>query len=305
MEIRWNDTPRKTWDTATCHAAWPQGWAYGAALEQGGRPVHRAAIVEEGETVGYAQFTGRRFLGCAHVSTCNRGPVWLYDVPEATRQQAYRALRETIPLPWPRGVFITPDAAESEGAALRGARLHQVMSPFSTATLDLTNPEDALLAAMRGKWRNRLRRAEDAAIKVTVTPAKPGGYDGLLADEAAQQRTRRYRTMPPAMVTAWQAQGSAKDGVMVATATRSGERLGSMLFLVHGAGALYHFGHASAAGRAANAHNLLLWRAVRALRKKGVETLDLGGLDTVENPGIARFKLGSGAQVRTLCGTWC
>jgi len=305
MEIRWNETPRRTWDAAMRHAAWPQGWAYGAALEQGGRPVHRAAIVEDGETVGYAQFTGRRFLGRIHVASCVRGPVWLCDAPDAARRAAYRALRETIPLQWPRGVFITPDAPGDEGTALRGARFRQVMSPLSTATLALTRDDDALLDAMQGKWRNRLRRAEDAAIKVTVTHAKPGAYDWLLDEETAQQRQRKYRTMPPAMVPVWQAQGSARDGVMLATATRGGARLGSMLFLIHGAGALYHFGHATAAGRAANAHNLTLWRAIRGLRKRGVETLDLGGLDTVENPGIARFKLGSGARVRTLCGTWC
>jgi lipid II:glycine glycyltransferase (peptidoglycan interpeptide bridge formation enzyme) len=92
---------------------------------------------------------------------------------------------------------------------------------------------------------------------------------------------------------------------MVATAKRGGARLGAMLFLVTGATALYHFGVAGEAGRAANAHNLLLWRAIRALRKRGVETLDLGGLDTIDNPGIARFKLGSGARVRSGCGTWC
>ncbi len=305
MEIRWNETPRKTWDQAMRRAAWPQGWAYGAALAREGRPVHRAAIVEDGETVGYAQFTGRRFLGRVHVSTCTRGPVWTADVGAATRREAYRALRQTIPLPWPRGVFMTPDADGAEDEPLRAARLRQVMSPYSTAILDLTTPDDDLLRAMQGKWRNRLRRAEDAAIKVTITAAKPGAYAWLLEEEAAQQRSRRYRTMPPAMVAAWQVQASAQEGVMLATATRGAEKLGSMLFLTHGAGALYHFGLASAAGRAVNAHNLLLWRMVKALRKKGVESLDLGGLDTVDHPGIARFKLGSGAKVKTLCGTWC
>ena len=78
-----------------------------------------------------------------------------------------------------------------------------------------------------------------------------------------------------------------------------------MLFLAHGATALYHFGIADKAGRALNAHNLLLWRAIRALRRMGVDSLDLGGLDTVDNPGIARFKLGTGARVHSRCGTWC
>jgi len=266
MEIRWNDTPRARWDTEMRHAAWAQNWAYGAMLAQVGRPVHRAAIVEDGETVGHAQFTGRSFFGRVHIATCTRGPVWRCDVGEGVRREAYRRLRETIPLPWPRGIFFTPEAEAGESAALRGARFRQVMSPYSTAMLDLSAPEDDLLRAMQGKWRNRLRRAEGAGMAVTVARA---------------------------------------DGVMLATATRGGERLGAMLFLIHGAGALYHFGIGSAAGRAANAHNLLLWRAIHALRKRGVERLDLGGLDTVEMPGIARFKLGSGARVRTLCGTWC
>jgi len=304
MEIRWNDTPRKTWDRAMHRAAWSQGWAYGAALAAQGRLVHRAAIVDDGETIGHAQFTGRAFFGCLHVATCARGPVWAVEAGEGARREAYRLLRATIPLPWPRGVFLTPDAA-GEDTPLRAARYRQVMSPYSTATLDLTLPDDALMRAMQGKWRNRLRRAEDAAIKVTVTQAKPGGYDWILREEEAQQRARRYRTLPPALVLAWQGQGGAGDGVMVATASRGGERLGAMLFVLHGAGALYHIGVASAAGRAANAHTLTLWRAMRALRKRGIETLDLGGVDTVENPGIARFKLGSGAWVRTLCGTWC
>jgi len=305
MEIRWNDTPRARWDTEMRHAAWAQNWAYGAMLAQVGRPVHRAAIVEDGETVGHAQFTGRSFFGRVHIATCTRGPVWRCDVGEGVRREAYRRLRETIPLPWPRGIFFTPEAEAGESAALRGARFRQVMSPYSTAMLDLSAPEDDLLRAMQGKWRNRLRRAEGAGMAVTVAPVAPGHYDWMLLEEQAQQRRRRYRTAPPGIVTAWQAQGGRADGVMLATATRGGERLGAMLFLIHGAGALYHFGIGSAAGRAANAHNLLLWRAIHALRKRGVERLDLGGLDTVEMPGIARFKLGSGARVRTLCGTWC
>jgi len=304
MEIRWNDTPRRAWDDAMRHAAWQQGWAYGAALASPGWPVHRARIVEEGETVGHAQFSGRRLLKFAHVATCTRGPVWSADVGEDARREAYRLLRETIPLPKPRGIFFTPDAAD-EGAPLRAARFHQVMSPYSTAMLDLTQHDDALMARMRGKWRNRLRRAEDAAIEVTVKMARRGSYDWLLREEEAQQRARRYRALPPALVPVWQEQAGRAGDVTIATATRGGERLGAMLFLLHGAGALYHIGMTTDAGRAVNAHGLTLWRAVQALRKRGIETLDLGGVDTVDNPGIARFKLGSGATVRTLCGTWC
>jgi hypothetical protein len=32
--------------------------------------------------------------------------------------------------------------------------------------------------------------------------------------------------------------------------------------------------------------------------------LDLGTVDTENAPGLARFKIGSGAQIRSLGGTW-
>lgn len=300
MEIEWNTARRRDWDDAARHAAWQQNWAYGAAIAAGGSMVHRATILEGGERIGLAQFTGRTFFGRIHAATCTRGPVWLHDVPENTRREAYRHLRRTIPLPWARGVFITPEAAPEEGETLRKARLCQVMSPYSTATIDLTPGESVLQRSMNGKWRNRLRRAEDSGLTVTRTQR----YDWLLDAETEQQRTRRYSALPPSLVRAWQKLACKADGVEVFTALQAGERVGAMLFLRHGAGALYHIGTANAAGRAANAHNLILWHAIRALRAKGIESLDLGGLDTVHNPGIARFKLGAGGQVRTLCGTW-
>ena len=44
--------------------------------------------------------------------------------------------------------------------------------------------------------------------------------------------------------------------------------------------------------------------AAEELRKTGVQKIDLGTLDTVNAPGLARFKLGSGARAEPLGGTW-
>jgi len=53
-----------------------------------------------------------------------------------------------------------------------------------------------------------------------------------------------------------------------------------------------------------NVHNLLLWQTLLALRSQGVETLDLGGVNTRALPGISRFKLGTGGHLLTLAGTY-
>jgi lipid II:glycine glycyltransferase (peptidoglycan interpeptide bridge formation enzyme) len=48
----------------------------------------------------------------------------------------------------------------------------------------------------------------------------------------------------------------------------------------------------------------MLWRAIEALREKGVRVLDLGGVNTQRSAGIARFKMATGGQVRRLAGTY-
>jgi lipid II:glycine glycyltransferase (peptidoglycan interpeptide bridge formation enzyme) len=77
-----------------------------------------------------------------------------------------------------------------------------------------------------------------------------------------------------------------------------------MLFLRHGTTATYHIGWTSRDGRAASAHNLILWDACARLAARGVRQLDLGIIDTETAPGLARFKLGTGAQPVRTGGTW-
>ena len=73
---------------------------------------------------------------------------------------------------------------------------------------------------------------------------------------------------------------------------------------VHGSRATYHIGWTNCEGRRRSAGNLLMWSAMTRLARLSVTELDFGGLNTRDTRGIARFKLGAGARVKTLCGTW-
>ena len=88
------------------------------------------------------------------------------------------------------------------------------------------------------------------------------------------------------------------------TARLDGETVAAMLFLKHGTSATYHIGWTSPAGRALSAGNLLLTHAAERFGEMGVEIVDLGLLDTETAPGLARFKLGTGAQPLRMGGTW-
>lgn len=303
MEIVTDSLGRRDWHRLAPAPAMQQGWAYGEACAALGSRVLRMEIRQGRETIGLAQVVHRRLLGWLDAFVCTRGPVWMDDTDADAhtdaRAEGLLALRRALGPGRLKGLFVTPDSGMA--TALANARMTRVMTPYSTAIIDLTRPEADLRAAMHQKWRNRLVAAEQAGLRVARADRRPELFRWLLEAEEAQQRRKRYRALPPALVAAWH---QASGDMRVLVAEHGDLNVAAMVFLVHGRQATYHLGWTSDMGKQLNAHNLLLWQGVRKLKAVGVETLDLGGLNTEDIPGIARFKLGAGGQVRTLCGTW-
>jgi hypothetical protein len=307
MHVVWNSHPREQWEQFHHRhgSSLQQSWAYGQALQSLNVRIHRAALVDAGEVVGLAQFMVRRIAGYITLSSCTRGPVWHPALPAAARREAVRLLKQGLPVRPLRATLFSPDEAASPeiDETMRGR--WRVMTGYSTVMLDLTEPLETLRAGLDGKWRNRLVRAEaDAAFSTRVEPNLPEAKR-LLGRETEQRAQRRFQGLPTDFVPAYiEAAPSREQGFAVSYAQSRKETQAAMLFLVHGSTATYHIGWSSDAGRKANAHNLLMWRAIEYLRKLGLQRLDLGGINTRALPGITRFKLGTGGQVLTLAGTY-
>lgn len=174
-------------------------------------------------------------------------------------------------------------------APLRGPGLVPLITPRHHAEWDLSPEPEALRRGLHGKWRNALRRGE----ALHLGQDDPRALADLLAREAEQARHRHYRNLPAGFVAHW-------PGPRVLLHLRhKGVLEAAMLVLIHGAAATYHIGWTSAAGRARQAHRAMLWQAALHLRAAGVRRLDLGAVDS-SNPGLARFKLGTGARLSDL-----
>lgn len=159
-----------------------------------------------------------------------------------------------------------------------------------TALWDMRPDLVHLRAGLSQKWRNRLARAERSGLQFDVKELPPDPNHWLLAKAQDHGQVCGYRNWPPALTAAYAAEPKAT--LLLQTTDKSA----AMLFLRHGRGATYHLGWRSKYA-AVGAHNLLLWQAITALKRDGIEEIDLGILPK-RNKGLCHFKLGTGAQMQ-------
>ncbi len=305
MKVHWEGLNSATWDAAHSQARAPlqQDWAYGASMQMIGVTVLRAMVEDKGAPVALAQFIMRRWGSVLSMALCSRGPVWLQAMSAQDKTHVYKSMRKSLPLKGLRLVLITPEEVRSGSLGLSPWR--RVMTSYATVMLDLKQSPLDLRAGLDAKWRNRLVAAEASEIKVQRMGSNPGQYRWLLDQEEAQRQQRGFAGLPLPFFDAYiQSRKQPDKTVLTMRADLGRDRVAAMMFLQHGQAATYQVGWSNEQGRQLNAHNLLLWQAIAALQQRGIQVLDLGGINTARSAGIARFKIGTGGEVLQLAGTY-
>lgn len=295
----WDRCSRTTWDDLLTRAGQSpieQSWAYGEALK--GTTARRGVVDADGDTVAMVQMFERRILSRARLAQIIRGPVWLTDEPDhrvfAMIKKTFQLRAGTL-LVWMPELVDHPDSI----AAMRNAGLRRMTTGYSSAWVDLTRPADELRRTLHGKWRNALQVAERGGIEVDIRQ-DARDLDWLLGHYEAHRKDRRYAGPSAEFVRAMVQAGPA---FLILRASVGSQPVAGILLIRHGASATYYVGWTAPEGRRVNAHNLLLWRGVLALRDSGALWLDMGGINAAA-PGVARFKVGVGGAFYTLSGTY-
>lgn len=188
---------------------------------------------------------------------------------------------------------------EDAPTAYRTAGYRQILTPAHVALWDLT-AED-LTRAMTGAWRNQLRKAQASNLRI-IENVWTGGDHWLFSNAEALARARRFKTYPTSLLAAFAQTNRGKARLFEAWLGET--PFAACLTLSHGPTATYQTAWTSTEGRSAEAGRLLLHAAALRLRRLGHQTFDLGLVETDHAPGLARFKLGTGAELRRLGGTW-
>jgi Uncharacterized protein involved in methicillin resistance len=286
METR-ESTDETQWEELadTVDAPLSQRWLYGEAAKRIGRDALRFVILEGKTPIALAQVLTRPLIG-TQISIALRGPLFLKPAPgKATERAVVHSLRCALPF----GLkLMSPDSR------LPGTLGHLgLTTPPEVVELDLRPSLSDMRLSLNGKWRNALKKAESSNLCVTRLAPSPSVLLPYLLLEKHQQAQRRYRGLPPEFALALQ--DVAPKSLRLFEVEDA-----FMLFILHGTSATYQIGHTGPRGRTINAHNLILWEAIKRLKLEGVRRLDLGTIDTRRAPDLARFKLRTGATARVL-----
>jgi hypothetical protein len=286
-----------------------QSFGYNAAMMLTDRWTPRLGIIELADhPIGLVVMVERKSgLGLRRLIRLHRGPLIR---PEAAKPavvaSVLKAIRTAYPGGWRQDVVLAPELPEGEQTAgmLRWAGFKPVPGPpYRTIWLDLTLPEPDLRAGLHPKWRNALVKAERSGLTVEVD-APGASLDWLMPHYLADCQAKGFAGPSPVLLHRLRA-ALRKDGdFLILRALQGKEPVAAILIPGHGLAATYQIGWTGEAGRRTNAHNLLLWQAVRLLKQQGRQRLDLGGLLPDRAPGVTAFKRGLGGQEVALTGLW-
>lgn len=187
----------------------------------------------------------------------------------------------------------------------------------NTATTDLRVGEEALLAAMKSKWRYNVRLAEKRGITVRAgSAADLSAFYALYAETGARdgflvRPESYYHTTWQRFLTA-QADASNPAGGALLLAEHSDETqpLAGLFLLRYGPTAWYFYGASSDRRRRDMPNYLLQWAAIQWAMAQGCTSYDWWGAPTVLDDeddgmqGVWQFKQGFGAEFQPHIGAW-
>ena len=294
-------------------ATWPEAHllqtsAWGELKDSFGWAAHRMVAGRAG-----AQLLERRLAPGMRIGYVPMGPVgnWLPDLVPSLLSLA-RTLRCFV-------LKLEPDAPDGSPLAdqLRALgfapSLHAVQ-PRRSLVVDLTPPEDEILARMHQKTRYNIRLAERKQVRVRPWDDHPA-FGAMMQTTAARDQ---FGVHTPAYYARAFDLFHARQECELLVAEFEGRPLAALMVFARGPRAWYLYGASTDDERNRMPTYLLQWEAMRWARRLGCRTYDLWGVPDAERQtleaqfegrgdglwGVYRFKRGFGGELRRSIGAW-
>ncbi len=290
-----------------------QSFAWGELKSRFGWRAERWGWTQDDSIRAGAQILFRRLLPAVTLAYVPRGPV-LADLDEDSAVAFSQQLREVARS---RGAFlfkIEPDWLREnprDRALDRVGFSHstETIQPSATIRLDLTPEPDAILAAMKPKWRYNIRLAEKKGVVVRAgTDADLPAFFELTRitgerDRFAVHSSEYYRAAFELLAT--------RDDARLLIAEFQQQALAMIFVTAFGHEAIYLYGASGNEHRNVMPNHALHWAAIQWAKARGCTRYDLWGVpenaeqaDANLPSSLYQFKQGFGGEVVYYSGAW-
>ena len=303
---------RDTWNdicVGFTDAEFAQSYEWGEARRLEGWKPRRFVLSDDTTSIAAAQMLVKSRLGL-EVIYCPRGPIWQRRnktpaecVDSLTRMldavvEAHPVSAVVCDLHFDRGLL--------PGSALRTRGFRRI-SDGMTADIDLRADMAAQRSSFHRKWRNDLKKAQQAPLEVRRYEA-PNYLDELyaMADDTAVRKgfiVGLNRTIAERFL---RLRGGGTSAILAAV-NPDGTAAAAALIVLFNEMASYLVGASVAKDDPAfsrGASNLVQWEALRWVKANGCTTYNLEGLDPEGNPGVYHFKQRMNGRLRLTRGMW-
>ena len=169
--------------------------------------------------------------------------------------------------------------------------------PLETILMDLTKPDEELLAAMHPKTRYNIRLAEKHGLVIRKEKSGEAISDfyKLLRQTAGRDRFNSHSKLHYQNLLMTFSYSAEYENVIF-EARYDGQLAAAAIVNFCGGTATYLHGASDYSLRHLMAPYLLHWRIMQIARERGCQTYDLWGIDEARWPGVTRFKMGFGGE---------
>jgi peptidoglycan pentaglycine glycine transferase (the first glycine) len=281
----------------------------------GWNPI-RLILEKDGKVVGVGQFLTYNTTPVPGVLMyCTKGPWLPWDDEEATRT-FFEDVRRIASREGAHTVKIEPEVPEqNEGAkALLGGtgfrKARYDLNLKSTLVVDLSLPEEDLLAKMKGKTRYNVRLAARKGVEV-VEPEFEEGWETFYEwMKATSERKEDYilRRSRDYLFSVMQSMHDVGQGHLF-IAKHEGMPLAGMYIFTFGEKYWYMYGASSDKKRNLKPNYLLQWEVMRWAKRRGLTHYDMVGVPKPEELhessslwNVYKFKEGFGGEIADSLG---
>ena len=276
----------------------------------GWRPI-RLVLERDGKVVGLGQFLAYNTAPVPGVLLyCTKGPWLPWDDEEAVRT-FFEGVRAVAGREGAHTVKIEPEVLEQHedvkallgGIGFRKARYD--LNQKTTLVVDLSLPEEELLARMRSKTRYNVRLAARKGVEVVEPDFEEAWetfYEWMKATSARKEDyvLRRSRDYLRGVMGAMHEAGQGH----LFLAKHEGTPLAGMYVFTFGDKYWYMYGASSDEKRNLKPNYLLQWEVMRWARERGLTHYDMVGVPKAEDLdessslwGVYKFKEGFGGEI--------